>query len=71
MVSKNTPSRPERHRKRLASRENAVVTSIILPDPLHRRAALEATRRDWSLTELFRVAVEEWLTRHEGKGGGR
>ncbi len=54
-------------RKRLPSRQGAVVTSIALPEALHRRARIAAAERGVVLTAIFREAVAEWLDRHEGR----
>ena len=58
--------RPPR-RKRLATREGTVVTSVALPEVLHRRATLAALDRGWALTELYRTAIAEWLDRHASR----
>jgi len=66
--------RAEKHR-RLTSREDteAVVTSVVLPRDLHKRTAVAALDSNWSMAELFRVAVREWLDRHDvaRRSGGR
>ena len=53
-------------RKRLISRKatETVVTSMVLPRTLHERATMAAYRLNWSMAQLVRDAVEEWLTRH-------
>ena len=60
-------------RKRLPSREGTILTTIALPRALHREASLAALNRNWSLMEVLRVALAEWLAR-EGSprkpGGG-
>jgi len=38
-----------------------VVTSVILPIELHERAKSAATRLNWTLGEVLRVALEGWL----------
>ncbi len=60
-------------RKRLESREGAVITSLALPRPLHQAAMLAAVRLNWTLATVMRAALEEWLTRHrpELKGDAR
>ena len=61
--------------RRLTSREDteAVVTSVGLPRDLHKRTAVAALDLNWSMAELFRVAVREWLDRHDvaRRSGGR
>ncbi len=59
------PERPKR--KRLPSREGTVVTSVALPQALHRRAILAGLDRGWPLTEVLRAALSEWLAKHEGR----
>ena len=58
-------------RKRLTSRKQieTVVTSLVLPRSLHELATMTAYRLNWSLAEVVRSAVEEWLDRH-GKSVG-
>jgi hypothetical protein len=53
-------------RKRLISRKTTqtVVTSMVLPRALHERVTMAAYRLNWSMAQLVRDAVEEWLTRH-------
>jgi hypothetical protein len=62
-------------RKRLISRKttDTVVTSMVLPRSLHERATITAYRLNWSMAQLVRDAVEEWLDRHaaESRKGGR
>src|SRR5262249_13357904 len=50
-------------RRRLASRVavDAGTTTLILPRALHERAKIAAVRLNWSLCELARVALAEWL----------
>jgi hypothetical protein len=56
-------------RKRLGSRAttDTVVTSMVLPRELHRRATTAAYDLNWSMAELTRRAVEEFLDRHDGE----
>jgi hypothetical protein len=61
-------------RQRLSRREeDAVVTSMVLPRDLHKRAVTTAYELNWSMAELVRHAVEAWLDRHArpGRKGGR
>ncbi len=53
-------------RQRLKSRQDAdaVVTSMVLPRKLHKDAIDAAYALNWSLAELTRRALEEWLDRH-------
>lgn len=63
------PTRPPRvgvtKRRRLASREDTVVTSLIIPRPLHKRAMISALGLNWAFAEVVRTALAEWLDRHE------
>jgi hypothetical protein len=63
----------EATRKRLPSRADTVTTSITLARPVHQRAVMAAVTRNWTLTEVFRQALDEWLDRHAPttKGGPR
>ena len=58
-------TRPKR--KRAESREGMRVTTIALPDEMHRRLAIEAIESRTVLTELVRQAISEWLERRERK----
>jgi hypothetical protein len=60
-------------RKRLTRTTDTVVTSMVLPRTLHRRAVAMAYELNWSMAELTRQAVQEWLERHaaEFRTGGR
>ena len=65
------PSRPRRsrpqppqgppRRRRLASREGTILTSVALPAALHERLMLAALRRRWTAAEIIRAALEVWL----------
>jgi hypothetical protein len=46
---------------------------MVLPRSLHERATITAYRLNWSMAQLVRDAVEEWLDRHvaESRKGGR
>jgi hypothetical protein len=57
-------------RRRLKSRENTITTSVIVPIALHERAMLCAVRLHWTLGELMRQALTEWLDRHERETKG-
>jgi hypothetical protein len=67
------PRRSEK-KKRLSISEgqDTVVTSMVLPRGLHRRAMITAYELNWSMAELIRSALEEWLDRHAdaGRTGG-
>lgn len=54
-------------RQRAASREGMVVTTIALPDDVHRALAIAAIEERTVMTELVRQAVQEWLKRREGR----
>jgi hypothetical protein len=62
-------------RRRLPSRAGTVTTSVSLPHALHRRAVEAALARNWVLREIVRVALSEWLDRHDTRArlgtGGR
>ena len=67
---------PSPKRKRLESREDTVITSMALPRGLHRRARLAALDLNWTLAEVVREALGEWLGRNKselagGRGGRR
>jgi hypothetical protein len=60
--------------RRLRSRKetDTRVTSLVIPRKLHERATITAYRLNWSMAELVRAALEEWLDRHvkvSGRGG--
>jgi hypothetical protein len=68
--------RPSTKRKRLDSREDTVITSMALPRGVHRQARMAALDLNWTLAEVVREALAEWLARHEtemstGPGGRR
>ena len=44
-----------------------VVTTIALPDDVHRALAIAAIEERTVTTELVRQAVQEWLKRRERK----
>lgn len=61
-------------RRRLASRAKAeaVLTSLTLPRVLHERTKDAATRLNWTMSEVVRVAVQRWLDQHKDlRAGGR
>ena len=68
--------RPSPTRKRLESREDAVITSMAVPKGLHRQARMAALNLNWTLAQIVRAALGEWLVRHRsaltgGRGGRR
>ncbi len=68
--------RPSPKRRRLHSREDTVITSMALPRGLHRTARMAALDLNWTLAEVVREALGEWLVRHKselarGVGGRR
>jgi len=63
---------PSPKRKRLDSREDTVITSLALPRGLHRKARMAALNLNWTLAEVVREALDEWLGRHKSElAGGR
>ena len=60
-----------RQRRRLATREGTVTTTVSLPEPLHAQLARAALDRRWTLAEVLRVAASEWLARPEPRRGER
>jgi predicted transcriptional regulator len=59
-------------KQRAESREGMIVTTIALDRELHRRIAIAALDSNKAAAELMRVAIEEYLDRHERKApGGR
>jgi len=57
---------------RSSPRSTVRVTSLVIPTALHKRATQAAQQQGWSLAEVFRTALTEWLERHEAarKGAG-
>ncbi len=60
-----------RQQKRLRTRAQAIATTVVLPQQVHRRALLAALQRNWTLNWLLNEAVGEWLRRHEHESPGR
>ena len=60
-----------RKRKRAATREGMVVTTVALGEEVHQRLAIAALEGRTVMTELVRQAVAEWLERRERKPRGR
>lgn len=58
--------------RRATSRERMRVTTVALPEQVHRRLTAAAAKERTVMTELVRQAVIEWLERHtdgrEGRG---
>ncbi len=63
MMKASRPTRSAK-RKRLESRKGTVTTSMALPRPLHQETMIAALRLNWTLAEVIRAALEEWLGRH-------
>ncbi len=63
------PVTPAAKWRRLGSREkvDAIMTSVILPRRLHEQAKIAAMRLHWSMGELMRTALQEWLEEREIK----
>jgi hypothetical protein len=61
---------PTPTRKRLSSREHAVVTSFAVPRPLHQRLMIAGVRLNWTLAQVLRDAAEQWLASHEAAISG-
>ena len=55
--------------RRAESREDMIVTTVALPEALHKQLAGAAKRLGTVMTELVRQAVSEWLQRNKGKAG--
>jgi hypothetical protein len=55
-------------RRRLASRGDAVTTSVILPRALHSRAMIASVNLNWAFSEVVRQALGEWLDRNKQAG---
>jgi hypothetical protein len=53
-------------RVRLASRDNAVVTTISFAQPVHQALQMAAIKRNWTLTTVVQAACADWLKAHEG-----
>lgn len=54
-----------RTRRRLPVRApDDIVTSAVLPRRLHRRVRVAAVTLNWTLGEVVRVALSEWLDRN-------
>lgn len=64
-MSKPRQARRAERYQRLPDRKDAVMTSMVLPIELHRRARIAGLERNWSMAEVVRVAVAEWLERQE------
>lgn len=58
-------------KKRAASREGMVVTTVALPPNLHRRLVLAALEENAASAELIRQAVQEYLDRRKRTRRGR
>jgi hypothetical protein len=61
-------------KQRADSREGMIVTTVALPQDLHRRLMLAALEENAAAVEIIRQAVRELLDRREQKGkkgGGR
>lgn len=69
MAPRRRAARLERatKRQRLESRAKAkaVLTSLTFPLALHQRTKDAATRLNWTMSEVVRVAVEQWLDQHK------
>lgn len=57
-------------RQRLKDRDDTVTTSLVLPRALHEEAHVAAVRLNWSLGEVMRVALGDWLRTHRLPSGG-
>jgi hypothetical protein len=68
-LMRRTTRRSER-RKRLDTREDAVMTSFAIPRKLHRDVAVAALELNWSFAEVTRAALQEWLAHHRSARGG-
>ena len=52
-------------RIRAATRKGMIVTTVALPEDLHRRLALAGLEERIVLTELVRLALVDWLDRRD------
>ncbi len=59
-----TSAQPSAKRRRLAARQDTVLTSCFVPRALHRRLRRLAVDLNWTQGEILRQALDEWLARH-------
>jgi predicted transcriptional regulator len=45
------------------------VTTVALPDDMHRRLLIAAVEHRIAFTEIVRQALADWLSKHEKKKG--
>jgi predicted transcriptional regulator len=58
-------------KRRAKSREDMVVTTVALPQKLHRCLAILAIEENAASAELIREAIQEYLDRRERQRKGR
>lgn len=58
-------------KRRAKSREGMTVTTVALPNDVHRRLLIAAVENRIAFTEIVRQALIEWLSKHEKKTKGR
>ncbi len=59
-------------KRRARTREGMIVTSMALPEKLHRRLAIAALDRHVAIAELVREAIETYLRRPtKARRGGK
>ena len=56
-------------RKQAHSRQGMTVTTVALPDEMHRRLLIAAVETNTAATEIVRQALADWLSRHQRKKG--
>ena len=56
-------------KRRAKSRAGMMVTTIALPEEMHRELLLAAVNEKVVFTEIVRQALAEWLDRHGKKSG--
>ncbi|MGH2369546.1 MAG: hypothetical protein ACRDI2_15270 [Chloroflexota bacterium] len=57
---------PSTKRRRLATREDAVVTSFAIERDVHNRLRIAAIKLNWTMATVLRDAALAWLKQYEG-----
>lgn len=55
-------------KRRAASREGMVITTVALPPELHRRLAITALDENAAIAEIIREAIKRYVDAHEKRG---